>query len=347
MALRKFIAVMILLATLMLTGCGEESNSVTTSTAREFLNVSYDPTRELYATYNEKFYKHWTKKLGKDDVILRQLHGGSGKQAHAVIDGLEADVVTLALAYDIISIKNAGLIRGGWRKKFPDDASPYTSTIVFLVRKGNPKNIQDWDDLVRDGIKLVTPNPKTSGGAQWNYLAAWEFARRKFDGDEAQILAFMKKFYDNAAPLDDGARGSTNRFAQRGQGDVLITWENEALLTQSTAPEKYEIVTPSLSILAEPSVAVVDKVVDKKGTRDIAEEYINYLYSPEGQEIAAQNFYRPRDADILAKYSNTFKPLELFTIDDAFGGWVKAHNDHFADGATFDQIYSPPPDADS
>ena len=340
MTLRKFFAAMIFIAAVTMTGCGEE-HIITPSKPQELMNVSYDPTREFYAAYNEKFYDHWTRELRKGEVVLIQSHGGSGKQAREVIDGLEADVVTLALAYDIISIKNAGLIRGGWRKKFPDDASPYTSTIVFLVRAGNPKNIQDWDDLVRDGVKLVTPNPKTSGGAQWNYLAAWEYARRKFNGDENSILAFMKKLYENAAPLDDGARGSTNRFVQRGQGDVLITWENEALLSLISTPGKYEIITPSLSILAEPSVAVVDKVVDKKGTRELAEEYINYLYSPAGQEIAAQNFYRPRDAVILKKYSDTFKPLELFTIDDAFGGWIKAHNDHFADGATFDQIYSP------
>ena len=320
----------------IITGCSDYSQ--TAVDAKEFLNVSYDPTRELYVAYNEKFHEHWAKELGKGDVILTQSHGGSGKQARAVIEGLEADVVTLALAYDVIEIKNAGLIQGGWQNEFPDNSSPYTSTIVFLVRKGNPKNIRDWDDLIRDDVDIITPNPKTSGGAQWNYLAAWEFARRKFNGDENKILDFMKKLFGNVVVLDSGARGATTSFVQRGQGDVLIAWENEALLSKKDNPDAYEIITPSLSILAEPSVAVVDKIVDKKGTRDIAEEYIKYLYSPEGQEIAAQNFYRPRDEKILAKYADTFAPLELFTIDEAFGGWVKAH-EHFTDGGYFDQIY--------
>ncbi len=320
----------------IMSGCGGDSAS--NSGTKEFLNVSYDPTRELYAAYNEKFHEHWTQDLGKPDVTLTQSHGGSGKQARAVIEGLEADVVTLALAYDVIEIKNAGLIKGGWQNEFPDNSSPYTSTIVFLVRAGNPKNIHDWDDLIRDDVEIITPNPKTSGGAQWNYLAAWEHARRKFNGDETQIRDFMKKLFNNVVVLDSGARGATTSFIQRGQGDVLIAWENEALLSLKGAPDDYEIITPSLSILAEPSVAVVDAVVDKKGTREIAEEYINYLYSPAGQEVAAQNFYRPRNAEILAKYSDTFKTLELFTIGDAFGGWVKAH-EHFADGGSFDQIY--------
>ena len=319
-------------------GCG--SDSASNSDKKEFLNVSYDPTRELYAAYNEKFHKHWTNELGKSDVTLTQSHGGSGKQARAVIEGLEADVVTLALAYDVIEIKNAGLIQGGWQNEFPDNSSPYTSTIVFLVRKGNPKNIHDWDDLIRDDVEIITPNPKTSGGAQWNYLAAWEFARRKFNDDENKIRDFMKKLFGNVIVLDSGARGATTSFVQRGQGDVLIAWENEALLSKKDNPDAYEIITPSLSILAEPSVAVVDKIVDKKGTRELAEEYIKYLYSPEGQEIAAQNFYRPRNQEILSKYTETFKPLKLFTIDEAFGGWVKAHDDHFKDGGTFDQIYA-------
>ena len=278
------------------------------------------------------------KELGKDEITLTQSHGGSGKQARAVIEGLEADVVTLAPAYDVIEIKNAGLIDEGWENEFPDNSSPYTSTIVFLVRKGNPKNIQDRDDLIRDDVDIITPNPKTSGGAQWNYLAAWEFARRKFNGDEAQVKDFVKKLFGNVVVLDSGARGSTTSFVQRGQGDVLIAWENEALLSLKSSPDDYEIVTPSLSILAEPSVAIVDKIVDKKNTRDIAEEYIKYLYSDEGQEIAAQNFYRPRNQKILAKYKKIFKHLELFTIDEAFGGWVKAH-EHFADGGSFDLIY--------
>ncbi len=324
---------LIICAAILICGCGSEKLAT-----QELLNVSYDPTRELYTAYNEQFKNHWENELGRGNVTLNQSHGGSGKQARAVIDGLEADVVTLALSYDVTQIKNAGLIRGGWRIKFPNNSSPYTSTIVFLVRAGNPKNIQDWDDLVRDDVKIVTPNPKTSGGAQWNYLAAWEFARRKFDGDENKIRAFMKKFYDNAAPLDDGARGATNRF-QSGVNDALIAWENEALLAKKNAPDDYDIVIPSLSILAEPSVAVVDSVVDKKGTRALAEEYLDYLYSDVGQEIAAQNFYRPRNQEILARYSDIFKPLELFTVDEAFGGWVKAHNDHFADGASFDKIF--------
>ncbi|MBR1487147.1 MAG: sulfate ABC transporter substrate-binding protein [Synergistaceae bacterium] len=318
-------------------GCGNDSAS--TETKKEFLNVSYDPTRELYANYNEKFKNHWENELGKGEIILTQSHGGSGKQARAVIEGLEADVVTLALAYDVIEVQKAGLIDEGWQNEFPQNSSPYTSTIVFLVRKGNPKNIQDWDDLIRDDVAIITPNPKTSGGAQWNYLAAWEFAKRKFNGDENQIQDFVKKIYKNVVVLDSGARGATTSFVQRGQGDVLIAWENEALLSKKDAPDDYEIITPSLSILAEPSVAVVDKIVDKKNNRELAEEYLNYLYSDEGQEIAAQNFYRPRNQEILAKHADIFKNLTLFTIDDAFGGWIKAHDDHFADGGTFDQIY--------
>ena len=325
---------LIICAALLIGGCGEKPSGE----VKNFLNVSYDPTRELYAEYNEKFKVHWEKELGKGEVILEHSHAGSGKQARSVIDGVEADVVTLALSYDVTQIKNAGLIRGGWRIKFPDNSSPYTSTIVFLVRAGNPKDIQDWDDLIRDDIRIVTPNPKTSGGAQWNYLAAWEFARRNLGDDETLIRDFMKKLFDNAEPFCDGARGATNDF-QSGTGDVLIAWENEALLSKKDNPDAYEIITPSLSILAEPSVAIVDKVVDKKGTRELATEYLKWLYSDKGQEIAAQNFYRPRNEYILKKYSEIFKPLELFTIDEAFGGWVKAHNDHFADGAIFDQIY--------
>ena len=332
---KKFFAAVTLVIALTTGGCKDNEQSA----PKEFLNVSYDPTRELYAEYNEDFLRHWTHDLGHDEIILKHSHGGSGKQARAVIDGLEADVVTLALAYDVTAIKNAGLIRGGWRREFPDNSSPYTSTIVFLVRRGNPKNICDWDDLIRPDVKIVTPNPKTSGGAQWNYLAAWEFARRKFDGDIDRIRDFMTKLFANVVALDSGARGSTNSFVHKKLGDVLIAWENEALRSVHELPDDYEIVTPGLSILAEPSVAIVDKIVDAKGTRDIAEEYLTWLYSPEGQEIAAKNFYRPRDAKILAKYADVFPPLTLFTIDEAFGGWVKAHNDHFADGATFDQIY--------
>ena len=332
----KLSVLLLILASLLVSGCyGNE----TAAEQREFLNVSYDPTRELYAAYNKKFYEHWTKELGKAEIKLTQSHGGSGKQAHAVIDGVEADVVTLALAYDIVEIKKSGLIRGGWEIEFPDNSSPYTSTVVFLVRKGNPKDIRDWDDLIREDVSIVTPNPQTSGGAQWNYLAAWEFARENISEDEEEIKKFMRKLFANVVAMDSGARGSTNSFVKSKLGDVLIAWENEALLVMKESPNDYEIITPSLSILAEPSVAIVDKVVDKKGTRDIAEEYIKYLYSDEGQEIAAQNFYRPRNQEILKKYRDTFKPLTLFTIKDKFGGWVKAHKEHFTDGGTFDQIY--------
>lgn len=334
---KSVMAAGIIFTTGIMVGCG--GDSAVLNTKLELLNVSYDPTRELYANYNEKFSEYWTKNLNKGEIILTQSHGGSGKQARAVIEGLEADVVTLALAYDVMEIEKAGLIENGWEKELELNSSPYTSTIVFLVRKGNPKNIKDWDDLTRDGVEVITPNPKTSGGAQWNYLAAWEFARQKFNGDENQVKEFVKKLYMNVVVLDSGARGATTSFVQRGQGDVLIAWENEALLSMKDAPNDYEIVTPSLSILAEPSVAVVDKVVDRKKTRELATEYLKYLYSDEGQEIAAKNFYRPRNQAILAKYADTFKPLNLFTIDEKFGGWVKAHDEHFADGGTFDQIY--------
>lgn len=304
-----------------------------------FLNVSYDPTRELYADYDEKFKVHWEKNLGHAKVNLTRSHGGSGKQARSVIDGnLDADVVTLALAYDVIDIKNAGLIRGGWQNEFPDNSSPYTSTIVFLVRKGNPKKIADWNNLVRNDVDIVMPNPKTSGGAQWGYLAAWEYATQEFDGNEDLVKDFMRKVFLNVVALDSGARGSTLSFVHDGKGDVLIAWENEALLSIKDYPDAYEIVMPSISILAEPTVAVVDKIVDEKGTRELATEYLNYLYSDEGQEIAAQNFYRPRNRKILAKYEHIFKPIKLFTVDEAFGGWVTAHNEHFADDATFDQV---------
>ena len=316
-----------------MTGCNKPIEE------KNFLNVSYDPTRELYADYNEKFKIHWEENLDNGKINLIQAHGGSGKQAHSVIDGdLKADVVTLALAYDVIDIKNAGLIRGGWQNEFPDNSSPYTSTIIFLVRAGNPKNILDWDDLIRDDVKIVTPNPKTSGGAQWNYLAAWEFASRKFDGDKDFIKNFMRKIFLNVVALDSGARGATLSFVNDGKGDVLIAWENEALLSIKEHPNEYEIITPSLSILAEPTVAIVDKNVELHGTEKLAEEYLKYLYSDEGQEVAAQNFYRPRNRKILNKYRDIFKPLKLFTIDDVFGGWVTAHNEHFADGATFDQV---------
>ncbi|MET3353201.1 UNVERIFIED_ORG: sulfate transport system substrate-binding protein [Xanthobacter viscosus] len=303
------------------------------------LNVSYDPTRELYVEVNKAFAADWAKTHPGDTLKINQSHGGSGKQARSVIDGLEADVVTLALAYDIDAIAERGLLAPDWQKRLPDNAAPYTSTIVFLVRKGNPKNIKDWDDLVKPGIKIVTPNPKTSGGARWNYLAAWGYALKKSGGDEAKAKEFVKALFKNAPVLDTGARGSTVTFVERGIGDVLIAWENEAYLSvNELGPDKFDIITPSLSILAEPPVAVVDKVVDKKGTRAISEAYLKFLYTPQGQEIAAKNYYRPRNEAVAAKFKDKFAPVELFTIDQVFGGWQKAQKTHFADGGVFDQI---------
>jgi sulfate transport system substrate-binding protein len=306
------------------------------------LNVSYDPTRELYQDFNAAFAKHWRAASGSDKVVVKQSHGGSGKQARTVIDGLDADVVTLALASDINAIAGkAKLLPDDWQKRLPNNSTPYTSTIVFLVRKGNPKQIKDWDDIAKPGISVITPNPKTSGGAQWNYLAAWEYGKRKYGGD-AKAREFVTSIYRNVPVLDSGARGSTVTFAQRGIGDVLLAWENEAHLAQKEfGADKFEIVTPSLSILAEPPVAVVDKNVDRKGTRKVAEAYLQYLYSPEGQEIAARNFYRPSDPKVAAKYEKQFPKLTLVTIDSAFGGWPNATRTHFADGAIFDQIYIP------
>ena len=305
---------------------------------RTLLNVSYDPTRELYQEFNASFIKQWQAKTN-EKVAVKQSHGGSGKQARSVIDGLEADVVTLALANDINAIaEKAKLLPEDWQKRFLRNSTPYTSTIIFLVRKGNPKGIKDWNDLARPGVAVITPNPKTSGGAQWNYLAAWEFGKRNFG--EARAKEFVADIYKNVPVLDSGARGSTTTFVERGVGDVFISWENEAFLAiKEYGPNKFEIVVPSLSILAEPPVAVVDKVVDKKGTRDLAEAYLQYLYSEEGQEIAAKNFYRPTNAKIAAKYASQFPAIKLFKIDDAFGGWKNAHKLHFADGGTFDQIY--------
>jgi sulfate/thiosulfate-binding protein len=306
------------------------------------LNVSYDPTREFYSDFNKQFSKYY-EATAKEKVTVKQSHGGSGKQARSVIDGLEADVVTLALAYDIDAIaEKAKLLPADWQKRLPQNSTPYTSTIVFLVRKGNPKGIKDWDDLVKPGVAVITPNPKTSGGAQWNYLAAWEYAKRKNGGSDAKAKEFVAALYKNVPVLDSGARGSTVTFVERGIGDVFIAWENEAFLSiKELGPDKFEIVVPPLSILAEPPVAVVDKVVDKHGTRKAAEAYLKYLYSEEGQEIAAKHYYRPTNAKIAQKYAAQFPKVQLFTINEAFGGWQKASKAHFQDGGTFDQIYQP------
>ncbi|WP_428508440.1 sulfate ABC transporter substrate-binding protein [Roseateles sp.] len=306
------------------------------------LNVSYDPTRELYQEFNAAFAKQWKAKTG-ETVAVKQSHGGSGKQARSVIDGLEADVVTLALAYDIDAMHDAAkLVPVDWQKRLPNNASPYTSTIVFLVRKGNPKRINNWPDLARSGVDVITPNPKTSGGARWNYLAAWGFALKQPGGNAESAKTFVKRVYANTKVLDSGARGSTTTFVERGIGDVLIAWENEAYLAvKELGPDKFEIVTPSLSVLAEPPISVVDKNVDKKGTRKQAQAYLEYLYSPEGQEIAAKNYYRPRDAKVAAKYAKQFAKVNLFTIDELFGGWRTAQKTHFDDGGVFDQIFTP------
>lgn len=307
----------------------------------ELLNVSYDPTRELYQEYNEAFARYWKEQTG-DTVIINQSHGGSGKQARSVIDGLEADVVTLALAYDIDAIADAGLLEVNWQQRLEHNSSPYTSTIVFLVRKGNPKGIQDWDDLIKPGIEVITPNPKTSGGARWNYLAAWGYALKKYGGDEEKAKEFVTQLYQNVPVLDSGARGATTTFVERGIGDVLLAWENEAFLAiNELGQDKFEIVVPSVSILAEPPVAIVDQVVDKRGTREVAEAYLNYLYSEEGQQIVAKHYYRPRSEAVAAQYKDLFPEVELFTIDEVFGGWRKAQETHFADGGLFDQIYQP------
>ncbi len=306
------------------------------------LNVSYDPTREFYAQYNKAFAEHWKKETG-ETVRISQSHGGSGKQARAVIDGLQADVVTLALAYDIDAIAEKGkALPALWQKKFPDNSSPYTSTIVFLVRKGNPKRIKDWDDLVKPGVSVIPANPKTSGGARWTYLAAWGYALRKNQGDEAKAKAFVAAFYKNAPVLDSGARGATTTFVERGIGDVLVGWENEAFLAlNQLGKDKFELVVPSVSILAEPPVAVVDKVAAKHGTSKLAAAYLQYLYSAEGQRIAAENHYRPRSKEALAAASVHFKKLKLFSVDEIAGGWKKAQHVHFDDGGLFDQIYAP------
>jgi sulfate/thiosulfate transport system substrate-binding protein len=304
------------------------------------LNVSYDPTRELYQDYNAAFAKHWEREA-KQKVAIKQSHGGAAKQARAVIDGLQADVVTLALAYDIDEIaEKARLLPADWQKRLPNNSSPYTSTIVFLVRKGNPKGIKDWDDLVKPGTSVITPNPKTSGGARWNYLAAWGYALQKSGNNPQKAREFVSALYKNVPVLDSGARGSTITFVERGIGDVFISWENEAFLAiQELGPGKFEIVVPSISILAEPPIALVDKVVDKKGTRKVAEAYLQFWYTAEAQEIAAKNYYRPIDAKVAAKYARQFPKVNLITIDETFGGWQPAQKAHFADGGVFDQIY--------
>ncbi len=300
--------------------------------------MSYDPTRELYEDVNKQFGAYWKQRTGQD-INFKQSHGGSGKQARSVIDGLGADVVTLALAADIdVIAEKAKLLPPNWQKKLPNNSTPYTSTIVFLVRKGNPQGIKDWGDLVKPGVGIITPNPKTSGGARWNYLAAWAWAKHQPAGNDAKAQEFVRKIYKNTKVLDSGARGATTTFAERGIGDVLLAWENEAHLAIREQPGKFEIVTPSLSILAEPPVAIVEKNAEKDGNLNLAKAYLNYLYSPAGQEIAAKNFYRPRNASVLKKYATTFKPLKLVTIDKEFGGWTKVQKQHFENGGVFDQI---------
>jgi len=329
MNLKKITATLALIALTLSTAVTAFAADIT------LLNVSYDPTRELYTDINKSFASYWKGKSG-DTVTIKQSHGGSGKQARSVIDGLEADVVTLALAYDIDAIAGKGLIKPGWQKELPHNSAPYTSTIVFLVRKGNPKRIKNWDDLVKPGVSVITPNPKTSGGARWNYLAAWAFALHQKGGTDATAKDFVGRLFKNVPVLDSGARGSTNTFVQRGLGDVLLAWENEAFLAiNELGPDKFEVVTPSESILAEPPVTVIDKVVDKRGTRKAAEEYLKYLYTDEGQRIAAKHYYRPINPKIPTKLAK----VKLYTIDQAFGGWQKAQKTHFADGGTFDQIY--------
>ncbi len=305
------------------------------------LNVSYDPTRELYEDVNAAFAKEWKARTG-EALVVKQSHGGSGKQARAVIDGLEADVLTLALAYDVDAVAKAGLLASDWQKKLPQNASPYTSTIVFLVRKGNPKGLRDWDDLVKAGVAVITPNPKTSGGARWNYLAAWAHALKKSGGDEAKAREFVRALFRNVPVLDSGARGSTTTFVERGIGDVLLAWENEAFLAvEQLGKGKLEIVVPRSSILAEPPIAVVDRNVDRHGTRALAQAYLEFLYTAQGQEIAAKHFYRPRDPKVAAGYAAKFPKIDLFTVDAVFGGWQKAQATHFGDGGVFDQIYTP------
>ena len=344
---KKLIAGLLLTGILVNTvGCGSSSASTDSSSAdasskgaaKTITNVSYDPTRELYAEYNQKFVEHYKAEKGEDVEVI-QSHGGSGSQARSVIEGADADVVTLALEHDITLIEEAGLIESGWLSEFSLDSSPYTSTIVFLVRKGNEKGLKDWDDLIKDGVEIINPDPKSSGGACWNFLAAWHFADKKFGGDETQIKDFLKALYGNVTVMDSGARGATTTFVENGQGDVLIAWENEAIATVKEYPDDYEIVTPSVSILAQPSVAIVDENANKNGTQEIAKAYLEYLYSDEAQEIIAKNGYRPSNQEILNKYGDKFVlDIELCNIND-FGGWNQAYEDYFKDGAIFDEIY--------
>jgi len=332
---RMAIVTFILLVAVSLAACGNKQ-----AASVELLNVSYDPTRELYEAFNKAFIAHWEEKTG-EKITINQSHGGSGKQGRAVIDGLEADVVTLALAYDIDEVAQAGLIEANWQDRLPDNSSPYTSTIVFLVRKGNPKGIYDWSDLIKEGVEVITPNPKTSGGARWNFLAAWGYALKQNNNDEEAARQFVTELFKHVPVLDSGARGSTTTFVEREIGDVLLAWENEAFLSiNELGPDKLEIVVPSLSILAEPPVAVVDKNVEKKGTREIATAYLEYLYSEEGQRIAAENYYRPRLAAVAAEFADQFPALDLITVDE-FGGWQEAQRKFFSDGGIFDQIYEP------
>lgn len=335
----------LLLASAVLTGCQKgaastDADGETKTEKMELTNVSYDPTRELYESYNAAFAKYWKEKTGQE-IEITQSHGGSGKQARSVIEGNEADVVTLALAADITAIQDAGLIQEGWQSKLPDNSAPYTSTIVFLVRKGNPEQINGWQDLVKPDIEIITPNPKTSGGARWNYLAAWAYADQAYQGDEEKVKSYMKKLYENVLVLDSGARGATTTFVENGQGDVLIAWENEAYLAMEEHPGDYEIVTPDISIKAEPPVAVVDQTVEERGTREAAQAYLEYLYSEEGQRIAAENYYRPADDKVAEQYGEQFNlNMKLVTIDDKiFGGWEEVQKKHFDDGGIFDQFY--------
>ena len=331
-----------LLSAILLTWLGISTSVAYAETS--FLNVSYDPTREFYQEYNKSFAEYWKKRTGQE-VDFKQSHGGSGKQARAVIDGLQADVVTLALANDIDEIANAGLIKSNWQKEFPNNSAPYTSTIVFLVRKGNPKQIKDWNDLTKPGVEIITPNPKTGGAPRWIYLAAWGYALKQPGGNDAKARELVKKLYHNVKVLDSGARGSLTTFAERGIGDVLLSWENEALLAtqQGIGKDQYQIIYPSISILAEPSVAIVDKTVDKDGNRNLAKGYLNYLYSPLGQDLAAKYNFRPRDAKAATKYAAKFPKIKLFTIGDVFGGWAKAQKTHFVNGAIYDQISAEKP----